>query len=165
MGVATYGTSAPLPVGVHGHNRTQPHLNRISSGRSWGQTSEMCAFNNQSGVWATSLLLHGVCWHRAFAAKVILEPVILSGSPGTKYAALIPVKWIWWVLFLPLSGMEGVFNTETSSAVWRRRRWHSVRPLGWGKQSHVNDGCESVAFKFLPSDHFRFRRSDQIFYF
>lgn len=32
MGVATYGTYALLPVGVHGHNRTQPHLNRISSG-------------------------------------------------------------------------------------------------------------------------------------
>lgn len=61
MGVATYGTYAPLPVGVHRHNRTPPHLNTASAVAEVEAKYEMCTFKNQNGVWAAFPLLHGVC--------------------------------------------------------------------------------------------------------
>lgn len=61
---------------------TVPHgqTSTVSAVEKVAAKLEMPTFNNQNGVWATFLLLPVVCWHGAFAAQAILEPVILRGG-------------------------------------------------------------------------------------
>lgn len=58
----------------HGQTSTASAVEKVAA------KLEMPTFNNQNGAWATFLLFPVVCWHGAFAAQAILEPVILGGG-------------------------------------------------------------------------------------